>query len=161
MAALDALFRLISVRYDLVIVDLPPTWSDWTDQIISVCDLTIITGFNNVPGLRRIAEILQELKSAGRVPPQIVVALNRCEYGLAGRIARRQHVKRALGSQTVVYVREDAAAANLSLNTGVPISMTSRSSKIAKDIRALVSLVSGLTLAHAQVAGTSNRISSR
>ncbi len=161
MAALDALFRLISVRYDLVIVDLPPTWSDWTDQIISVCDLTIITGFNNVPGLRRIAEILQELKSAGRVPPQIVVALNRCEYGLAGRIARRQHVKRALGSQTVVYVREDAAAANLSLNTGVPISMTSRSSKIAKDIRALVSLVSGLTPAHAQVAGTSNRISSR
>ena len=145
MAALDALFRLISERYDLVIVDLPPTWFDWTDQIISVCDLAIVTGLNNVPGLRRIAETLQELKSAEHVPPQIVVALNRCESGLVGGIARRQHVNRALGSQTVVYIREDAAAANHSLNTGVPISITSPSSKIAKDIRALASLVSGLS----------------
>jgi pilus assembly protein CpaE len=161
MAALDALFRLISVRYDLVIVDLPPTWFDWTDQIISVCDLAIITGFNNVPGLRRIAEILQLLRgSAERVPPQIVVALNRCEHSLGRGIARRQHVRQALGSQKVVYVREDAAAANHSLNTGVPISITSRSSKIAKDVRALVSLVSGLAPAHAQVARSSNRISS-
>jgi pilus assembly protein CpaE len=161
MAALDALFRLISMRYDLVIVDLPPTWSDWTDQIISVCDLAIIVGFNNVPGLRRIAEILQELKGAARIPAQIVVALNRCEYGLTGGIVRRQHVKRALGNQAVVYVREDAAAANHSLNTGIPISMASRSSKIAKDIRALVSLVSGLTPARAQVGVPPDRISSR
>jgi pilus assembly protein CpaE len=159
IATLDALFRLISLRYDLVIVDLPPTWLHWTEQIVSVCDLAIITGFNNVPGLRRIAEILQELKNAERVPPQIVVALNRCEYGLGGRIARRQHVQRALGSQAVVYIREDPAAANHSLNTGVPISITSGSSKIAKDIRALASLVSGLTPVHAQAAP--NRTSSR
>ena len=156
MAALDALFRMIAARYDLVVIDLPPTWFDWTDQVISVCDLAIITGLNNVPSLRRIAEILQGLKSAERAPAQILVALNRCEYGLAGRIARRQHVTRALGSQTVVYVREDAAAANHSLNTGVPISITSRSSKIAKDIRPLASLVSGL-MANAQAAGASNR----
>jgi len=161
MSALDALFRLISVRYDLVIVDLPPTWSDWTHQILAACDLAIITGFNNVPGLRRIAEILKLIRNAEAAVPRVVVALNRCEYGLAGRIARRQHVKRALGSQAAVYVREDVAAANHSLNTGVPISITSRSSKIARDIRALVSLVSRLAPARAQAAVTSNRISSR
>jgi pilus assembly protein CpaE len=159
MAALDALFRLISVRYDLVILDLPPTWFDWTDQIISACDLAIITAFNNVPGLRRIGEMLQQLRGAERPPPQIVVALNRCEHRLATGIARRQHVRRALGSQTVVYVREDAAAATHSLNTGVPISITSRSSKIAKDVRALVSLASGLAPGHAQLA-SSKRIPS-
>jgi pilus assembly protein CpaE len=160
IAVLDALFRLISVRYDLVIVDLPPTWFDWTDQIISVCDLAVITGLNNIPSLRRIVEIINELKNAERSPRQIVVALNRCESRLGAGIARRQHVKRALGSQTVVYIREDAAAASHSLNTGVPISVTSRSNKVAKDIRALASLVSGLTPVHSQEAGTSNRISS-
>jgi pilus assembly protein CpaE len=159
MAALDALFRLISVRYDLVIVDLPPTWFDWTDQMISVCDLAVITGFNNVPSLRRIVEIIQELKNAERSPPQIVVALNRCESRLGGGIARRQHVKRALGNQTVVYIRDDPSAVNHSLNTGVPISITSRSNKVAKDIRALASLVSGLTPVRSQGAATSNRIS--
>ena len=144
MAALDALFRFISEEYDLVIINVPPAWFDWTDQILAVSDLTIVTGLNNVPGLRQIAETLQEVKNAGRVPPQIVVVLNRCESGLVGGIARRRHVNRALGNQTVVYVREDAAAANHSLNTGVPISITSRSSKIAKDVRALASLVCGL-----------------
>ena len=144
MAALDALFRRISEEYDLVIINVPPAWFDWTDQILAVSDLTIVTGLNNVPGLRQIAETLQEVKNAGRVPPQIVVVLNRCESGLVGGIARRRHANLALGNQPVVYVREDAAAANHSLNTGVPISITSRSSKIAKDVRALASLVSGL-----------------
>jgi pilus assembly protein CpaE len=144
MAALDALFRFISEQYDLVIINVPPTWFGWTDQILAVCDLAIVTGLNNVPCLRQIAETLQAVKSAERVPPQIVVALNRCESRLIGGIARRAHVSRALGNQTVVYVREDAAAANHSINTGVPISMISPSSKITKDIRALASLVSGL-----------------
>jgi hypothetical protein len=53
-------------------------------------------------------------------------------------------VNQALGNQTAVYIREDAAAANHSLNTGFPISITSRSSKITKDVRTLASLVSGL-----------------
>jgi len=156
MAALDALFRFISEQYDLVIVNLPPAWFDWTDQILAVSDLAIVTGLNNVPGLRLIAETLQEVKSVGRVPPQIVVALNRCESGLVGGIARRRHVSQALGNRTAVYIREDAAAANHSLNTGVPISITSRSSRIAKDVRALVSLVSGLKARPVQ-AGTSHK----
>ena len=41
--ALDALFRLISERYDLLIVDLPAAWFDWTGLILSVCDLAIVT----------------------------------------------------------------------------------------------------------------------
>jgi Flp pilus assembly CpaE family ATPase len=151
MAALEALFRYISVQYDLVIVNVPPAWFDWTDQILSVCDLAIVTGLNSVPGLRRIAETLQEIKSAERVPSQVVVALNRCESGLVGGVARRGHVSRALGNQTVLFVREDTAAAYHSLNTGVPISMASRSSKITKDVRALASLVSALRLGHAHV----------
>ena len=149
MAALDALFRFISEQYDLVIINVPPAWFDWTDQILGVCDLAI--GLNNVPGLRQIAETLQEVKRAERVPPQIVVALNRCESGLVGGVARRRHVSQALGNQMAVYIREDAAAANHSLNTGVPISITSRSSRITKDVRALTSLVSGLKARPVQV----------
>src|SRR6266516_1850505 len=156
MGALDALFRFISEQYDLVIIDVPPAWFDWTDQILAVSDLAIVTGLNNVPGLRQIAETLREVKSAERVPPQIVVALNRCESGLVGGVARRWHVNQALGNQTAVYIREDAAAANHSLNTGVPISITSRSSRITKDVRVLAALVSELK-ARALQAGPSHK----
>jgi pilus assembly protein CpaE len=142
--ALDALFRLISERYDLMVVDLPAAWFGWTGLILSICDLAIVTGLNNVPGLRQIAETLQAVRGQRRVPPQIVVALNRCETDLLGKPARRAHVNRVLGRETVVYVRDDAAAANHSINTGVPISIASRSSKIAKDIRTLASLVAAV-----------------
>src|SRR5205823_8898291 len=108
--------------------------------------------------LRQVAETLQAMRNQGQVPPQIVVALNRCETDLLGNPARRGHVNRVLGRETVVYVRGDAAAANHSLNTGVPISITSRSSKIAKDVRALVSLVSGLRRGQAQADSSNNNI---
>src|SRR5262249_16292894 len=156
MAALDALFRFISEQYDLVIVNLPPAWFDWTDQILAVSDLAIVTGLNNVPGLRLIAETLQEVKSVGRVPPQIIVALNRSASALLGGIARRGHVSRGLGNRPAVYIREDAAGANPSLTPGIPISIASRSSRITKDVRALVSLVSGLKARPVQ-AGTSHK----
>jgi len=108
---------------------------------------------NNVPGLRQIAEILRAIRDRGRIPPQIVVALNRCETDMLGKPARQGHVNRVLGGQTVVYVRDDAAAANHSLNTGVPISMASRSSKITKDVRTLASLVAKVRPDQLQVQG--------
>lgn len=152
MVALEALFRFISEQYDLVIVKVPPAWFNWMDQILAVCDLAIVTGLNNIPGLRQVAETLQEVKRAERIPAQIVVALNRCESGLVRGVARRGHATRALGSQTVVYIREDSAAANHSLNTGIPVSIASRSSRITKDVRALASLVSGLRPKHLKAA---------
>src|SRR5436305_14226551 len=102
--------------------------------MISDCDLAVVTGINHVPGVRRIAEIVQELKNAERSPPQIVVALNRCESRLAGGIARRRHVKTALGDQTVVYIRDDPAAGNRSVHTGNPISLTRDSTWVAKEV---------------------------
>lgn len=148
--ALDALFGMIAQRYDVTIVDLPPRWEDWTDQIISVCDLAIVTGLNNVPGLRQIAETLGAVRSAPVLPARIVVALNRCERQLFGGIARRQHVQRILGREEIVYVREDIVSANHALNTGVPISIGTPSSRIAKDVRPLVSLMADLKPAPGQ-----------
>jgi pilus assembly protein CpaE len=143
IAALDALFRRISERYDLLLIDLPSVWHDWTGQVISVCDLVAVTGLNNVPGLRQVAETLKAVRSAPRVPSQIVV-LNRCERRLIGGIARRQHVDRVLGSEQVIYVRDDAANANHSLNTGVPNAIGNPSNGISADIRTLSALVAGL-----------------
>ena len=71
MAALDALFRFISQQYDLVIINVPPAWFDWTDQIIAVSDLAIVTGLNNVAGLRQIAETLKESKVPWAFRPRL------------------------------------------------------------------------------------------
>ena len=144
IAALEVLFQRISENYDLLLVDLPLGWFEWTNQIISVCDLAVVTGLNTVPSLRQVAETLKMVRAAGRIPPEIIVALNRCETRSLFGIAGRQYAKRVLGQETIHYIRQDAAAANHSLNTGVPITMASHSSRIAKDVRALATTIAKL-----------------
>jgi pilus assembly protein CpaE len=138
IAALDALFRMISTRYDLLLIDLPSLWFGWTAQVISACDAAIVTGFNNVPSLRQVGETLEAVREAERVPEQLIVGLNRCEGQLFGGIAYRKHAKKVLGKEKVLYVRDDSAAASHSINTGVPIAIAMPSSKITKDIRPFV-----------------------
>jgi pilus assembly protein CpaE len=141
IAALDALFRVISKRYDLLIIDLPPLWFEWTPQVLSVCDLAVVTGLNTVPGLRQISATLEAVRSIESPPKRVVVGLSRCQASLFGRIARRHHVKRVLGPEDVIYVREDPGAAAHGVNTGIPLAVASRSSRISKDIRALANFV--------------------
>ena len=150
IAALDALFRMIAKRYDLLVIDLPPLWFEWTAQVLSVCDLAIVTGLNTVPGLRQISGTLEAARAIESPPKQVLVALGRCQTTLLGRIARRHHVKRVLGEENVLYVREDPAAAVHSVNTGIPLSLAAPSSRVSKDIRALANFVSATTAAATQ-----------
>jgi pilus assembly protein CpaE len=142
--ALDALFGMIAPRYDVLIVDFPSQWGAWTQQILSVCDLAIVTGLNTVPGLRQVADALGAVRSVETIPAKIVVGLNRCESRLLGGVARSQHIAKLLSGETVLNVRDDAGAAIQAVNTGVPVSVGDPSSKIAKDVRAIVSVLAGV-----------------
>ena len=143
--ALEALFGMIATRYDLLIIDLPPLWFPWTEQILSISDLAVVTGLNTVPGLRQVAGTLQGVRESGRVPPQIVVGLNRCRSRLLGRVANKQHAHRILGSdETILYIREDVQTAEQALNTGIPAVIGAGSSKLSRDMNVFVKLLSEL-----------------
>ena len=83
MGGLRSMPGLISARYDGM-VDLPQTWFDWTDQILSALtspSSSVSTTSLASVGLARFCTTLEV-----RAPPlQIVVALNRCEYGIRSR----------------------------------------------------------------------------
>jgi pilus assembly protein CpaE len=148
MEALDKLFEMLIAHYDLVIVDLPTQWQRWTRQMLSVCDLVIVSGLNTVPGLRQVADTVAAVKSVQSTSdpddptPKIVIALNRCGSRLVGGVARAHHIKQILPGETVHTVRQDAAATIHAVNTGIPIAIGSPSAKIAKDIRTLTVLLS-------------------
>jgi pilus assembly protein CpaE len=148
MAAFDALFGMIAPRYDLLVLDFPPHWSSWTRDILSVCDLVVVSGRNTVPGLRQVADALTAVRSVQPLPPKIVVGLNRCEPRWFGGVARRKHIGKVLPGETVITVRDDAGTAIQGINTGVPAVVGSPSSKVSKDVRAFTALLAGAT--HAQ-----------
>ncbi|MEW6641885.1 MAG: AAA family ATPase [Pseudomonadota bacterium] len=146
MSALDALFEMIAASYDILILDLPVLWQGWTPNIVAASDLCIVTGLNTVPGLRLVADTLASVKSAASAGHEVVVALNRCDAGLLGGVARSDHIHKVLAGEKVVTVREDTKSAIASANTGVPMAVGQPSSKTSKDIRALVDLIAKVAL---------------
>ncbi len=150
-SALDALFSLISGRYDLILVDLPVSWFSWTSKIIAASGGIVVTGVNSIPGLRQIAETLTTVRGTTDVFGEIRVAVNKCERGLFGRVARRQHVKSVLQHEKILYVRKDDLALE-GINTGVPMALSASHRKISQDILGITTFCSGLQSSPAAVA---------
>ena len=146
VAALDAFFNLVSLRYDLILIDVPVTWFAWTDQVVFASDGVIVTGVNTVPGLRQTVETLKVVRrarnsalprmSAADEDPRIAVAMNRCRRRLLGGVRNRRHVEAVLGDEQVFYVSEEPTALE-SINTGTPIGLNRSSGAFVKDIATL------------------------
>jgi pilus assembly protein CpaE len=143
ISALDALFNMISTRYDVVLIDLPVIWLPWTSQLISGSDGVIVTGINTIPCLRQISERLTAVRQAKHSAGEIAIAVNRCEHSLLGGIARRQHVESVLTGERVFYVGEDSMAVQ-SINTGVPLGLGASSGRLVKDIAAIADFCAAL-----------------
>jgi pilus assembly protein CpaE len=138
---LEALFRMIATRYDLILLDLPVPWFNWTRQLLSAAEVVLVTGLNTIPGLRQVAESLSAVRAVERVPARVAVVLNRCEHHLVGGIARRHHVKNLLGGEEVIFVRDSAQNAVQSVNTGIPMAVQGQG-KVSKDIAPIALLAS-------------------
>lgn len=150
-SALDALFSMISARYDLILIDLPVNWFSWTSKIIAASGGIVVTGLNSIPGLRQITETLTTVRQTSDVFGEIRVVVNKCERGLFGRVARRQHVESILPHEKILYVRNDDAALD-SINTGVPMALGASRRKISQDILGITTFCSGLQSSPAAVA---------
>lgn len=136
VAALDALISMAAARYDIMLIDLPPTKYGWTAQLIAASDRALVTGLNTVPGLRQVAETLADIRGQAHVPGEVAIAINRCERRLLGGVARRGHVESLLADETVFYVGHEPAALQ-SVNSGVPMMASKASAALEKEIAAL------------------------
>src|SRR5712692_1234320 len=143
LSVLDALFDLISARYDLIVVDLPVTWFAWSPEVLSASEGIIVTGINTIPGLRQIWQNLAAIRNTKGVFAHIAVAVNSCDVTLLGGIARRQHVEGVMASEKVFYVRNDPSALE-SINMGTPMALSGSRRKATKDIAAIVAFCNNL-----------------
>jgi pilus assembly protein CpaE len=147
MEALDAMFSMMVQRYDLILVDLPVAWNPWTEHILSASALAVVSGLNTIPSLRQIAESLAAIRKLNRPPAKSVVVLNRCETGLLGRVRGLPYIRKMLADQTVICIRNDPHLAVRSVNTGIPMSVSSPSAAPCKDLTKLATAISALQIA--------------
>ncbi len=151
---LETLFRMIAPRYDLILLDLPVPWFNWTRQLLSAAEVVLVSGRNTIPGLRQVAESLTAVRAVERVPAKVAVVLNRCEHHLVGGIARRHHVKNLLAGEEVFFVRDDTENAVQSVNTGIPL-VQGQGRKVSKDIAPIAQLASEAKPVPSTVSGRS------
>jgi pilus assembly protein CpaE len=144
--ALSALFDRMAQRYAAIIIDLPLSVHSWTLPLLAASKGILVTGLNTIPGLRQIEETLRALRTEASITAELRAVVNRCEFGLFGRVARADHVTRILGEEKRLLVRDTRAAIEC-VNVGTPIILAHPSDKSVKDIAAIAAFCAGLNAA--------------
>jgi pilus assembly protein CpaE len=137
LEALSALFERMSHHYAHIVIDLPVSAHIWTVPVLAASEGILVTGINTIPGLRQIAETVGAARAQAGINGELRTVINRCEFGLIGGVARRDHVDRILGEQQKFYVRNSSAAVEC-VNMGQSITIARPSDKAVKDIAAIV-----------------------
>ena len=118
--ALSALFDRMAHRYATIIIDLPLSVHSWTIPLLAASKGILVTGLNTIPGLRQIEETIRALRRRRTITAEVRAVVNRCDFGLFGKVARADHVARILGEEKRLFVR-NARVAIECVNVGTPI----------------------------------------
>jgi pilus assembly protein CpaE len=140
--ALDALFTMIAKRYDLILVDFPLPWFNWTAQVIAASDGVVVTGLNTIPNLRQLAETLS-LVHASAPSLKIGIALNRCEKSFFGSVAGRKQVERVLPNEELFFIANHGEAIE-GANMGVPMTLGPAARKMRDEFAGLAKFCADL-----------------
>jgi pilus assembly protein CpaE len=134
--ALSALFDRMTHRYAYIVIDLPLSVHAWTIPLLAASKGILVTGLNTIPGLRQIEETLRALRAEALVAADVRAVINRCDFGLLGKVVRGEHVARILGDEKRSFVR-NARVALECVNLGSPMTLAYPSDKAVKDIAAI------------------------
>ena len=141
--ALSALFDRLAQRYATIVIDLPLSVHSWTLPLLAASKGILVTGLNTIPGLRQIEETVRALREEATITAELRAVVNRCEFGLMGKVARADHVARILGEEKRFFVRS-ARVATECVNVGTPITLAYPSDKSVKDIAAISAFCAAL-----------------
>ena len=142
----DALARVIAIarqHYDVVVLDLPATLTNWSLSTIYGADLTLLIGTLSIPSLRHAKRQIEFLISMGIPRPSIQVIMNRVENRLFKTIGTGNAAE-ALRHPILATVGDDPKLLQSAQDQGELVSDIQARSKFAKDIENLADLVAGL-----------------
>ncbi len=141
--ALSALFDRLAQRYSTIVIDLPLSVHSWTLPLLAASKGILVTGLNTIPGLRQIEETVRALREEATITAEVRAVVNRCEFGLMGKVARADHVARILGEEKRFFVRSARVAIEC-VNVGTPITLAYPSDKSVKDVAAISAFCAAL-----------------
>lgn len=141
-AAPEVIGRLLEVacqHYDFLIADLPPGWCDWSAAVLAGSDVVVAVTQLSVAAVRQTRTMLDLMARHGIDDKRIALALNRFDPPFLGRgDARTAEAEAVIGRKFDHFVTNDYAAVSEALNRGVVLLESNKSSKLCRQIRAIV-----------------------
>ena len=139
----EQLMRVINIvrrQYDLVLVDLPASFTNWSLSTVYAADISLMVGTLTIPSLRHAKRQLDFLVSMGIPKDTVHVILNHVEKRLFKAISASDAAD-ALKHPVLATVSEDAAVLQAAQDQGQLVYAVQKRSKFSKDIMQLSELV--------------------
>lgn len=123
--------------HEVVFVDLPLAWSDWSLSVVKQSDVTIIVTGLSVPDLDRTNRLLTALREQSLAGGELILVATRTPRFWSGE--RRNHAEKALGRKIDFCIVKDEDTVTEAHDRGVLFSDVRRGSRIQKDVHAFAS----------------------
>ena len=139
----EQLMRVITLarrHYDIVLVDLPASFTNWSLSTVYAADMSILVGTLTIPSLRHAKRQLDFLVSMGIAKDTLHVVLNQVEKKLFKSIDPND-AEKALKHPVLTTLSEEEALLRAAQDQGKLIYAVQKRSKFSKDIMQLSDLV--------------------
>lgn len=138
--AVEALLEVARSEYDLVLLDMPPVWTSWSETALANSDLLVLVTQVSVAGVRQARRQIDALsgRKLGTLPTLVVA--NRYQKRLFRREIHLHEAERALGRRFDVCIPSDYRLVSEAVNAGVPLAAVKKRTRLEREIRKLTSL---------------------
>ncbi|MBE5073164.1 AAA family ATPase [Erythrobacteraceae bacterium E2-1 Yellow Sea] len=139
----ERLMRIITLarrHFDVVLLDLPSSFTNWSLSTAFAADLTVMVGTLTIPSLRHAKRQLDFLVSMGMVRANILIALNRVEKRLFKAIDV-DDAAGALKHPIAATITDDPNLLRTAQDQGELVDSIQKRSKFSKEIAHLAQLV--------------------
>jgi pilus assembly protein CpaE len=137
----DQVLRTACQGYDVVLVDLPNAWTEWSVRILQRADAICLVTNLSVPGLYQFRRQLEVIEANGLASKLVTIA-NRIETTMFGRKASTKESEAVLGRKIDHSIANDYPTMRSAADEGRPVKEIRGNSRMVKDLKELVDSLS-------------------
>ncbi|WP_164155970.1 AAA family ATPase [Sandarakinorhabdus rubra] len=146
---IDRLLDLAAQNYDLVVLDMPGVWMDWTALAMQKADLIGLVTQLSVSGVQQARRQLDVLEANG-LGDRVRLVMNRMTAGLFGKYDTDEAAS-VMRAPVHFCLANDFPAISAALDEGVSVSKVKMKSRIEKELRQMTTAMADDIAAAASV----------
>ncbi len=133
---IEKVLAFATQSFDIVLVDLPGAWTNWSLRVIEMSDLTLLVTSLSVPGIHQARRQIEVIDANG-MSDRLRVVVNRVTHPMFGKI-NLSDTQSLIGRRIDYAIANDYPTVSGAIDSGKPFSGVSSKTRVEKDVRAMV-----------------------